>query len=148
MKTSFGFFAALFFSTFAFAQTRTDATPATMAALPAAIKCTSNAISNTVKSFEISSLDTIELESTIDDASFMDTPDLTTNANGKQNISFTFSNECDNGYGFTFSVDDLVQLKAGSLQAISGTLEYGDVDLYDETNGQITEETVTVSCGL
>ena len=119
-----------------------------MAALPAAIKCTSNAISNTVKSFEISSLDTIELESTIDDASFMDTPDLTTNANGKQNISFTFSNECDNGYGFTFSVDDLVQLKAGSLQAISGTLEYGDVDLYDETNGQITEETVTVSCGL
>lgn len=54
------------------------------------------------------------------DASLLD--DVTTT---KETVKFFLTNECDNGFEFTFKARDFERFEQGKTRWLSGTLEYG-----------------------
>lgn len=111
--------------------------------LPDAIKCTSNGTSSAVQSFSILEINSFEPEATIPDQSF-----LQINVDAGR-IEISFSNECDNGYGITLSIDDLRDLKNGKVKEIKGMIDYSDVELSEARNTEeAQEEKVEIVCRL
>lgn len=113
-------------------------------AIPKSIVCVSKALSSAVKKFKVTALDTKEPESTITDSGLLDFQIFNNDL-----MKLSFSNECDNYYGITFFMDDLMDLNAKRVTKITGLMNYGDVELSElkETEEQ-TSETVTVTCRL
>lgn len=115
--------------------------------LPETIVCRSKAISQVVREFKITALNTSSPDTTLPDTSLMEAPIM----NGVfYNVGF--SNECDNSYDLTLTFKDLIALKKGTVNSITGTLEYFDVALQeeeheeDETRG--AGEALIVTCSL
>lgn len=150
VKSSMLLGSLLLFSVIASAETATyeDAKPELVAQFPATLKCTSGGISELVRSFEITKLDTVEPESTIEDASLMDPPQVAKAPYGSDRYGFTLSNQCDNGYGIQFFVEQLVALKNGTIQKIYGVLDYGDVYIFEETSELTSGEKIVITCTL
>ncbi len=88
---------------------------------PAALVCDAPAARNPdVRVVEITALDTEDPESTV--------------RMGLQETSWlgleyviSFSDECEGWYAFTFSIEDLTQMKLGRRETIEGTFEYDDL---------------------
>ena len=114
-----------------------------LATLPDSIKCTSDATSETVKQFTISEITTMEPDSSIYDASFLN---LSVDAG---TLEMSFSNQCDNWYSVSLKTYDLRDLKAGEVQSIDGMMKYSDVPLSEANNSEeAMEEEISITCRL
>lgn len=127
------FIVMLALSTSVFAKTR----------MPDTIKCTSNAASENVREFSLIDLNTLHPSATIPDTGLMGY-EL---RDGVMNMGL--SNECDNSYDISLSLNDVQKLVERKAKTITGKLVYSDVALSEARNTEeAVEETVEITCRL
>lgn len=114
-----------------------------LATLPDSIKCSSKATSDAVKEFTIKDITTMEPDSSIYDASFLN---LSVDAG---TLEMSFSNQCDNWYSVSVKTYDLRDLIAGKVKSIKGMMKYSDVPLSEAHNSEeAMEEEISITCRL
>lgn len=98
-----------------------------------------------VRTVEVTKLDTEEPESTVR---------MGLQETSWQGLEYTvsFSDECEGWYAFTFTIEDLTQMKLGRRETIEGTFEYDDLAEFFPDVPPDTQETqhdlVKVTCRL
>lgn len=120
-------------TTSAFAKTR----------MPDKLVCTSAALSENVRAFNLIDLNTTHPDATITDASLM----------GYEirdgQMIMGLSNECDNSYEVTIDLSQIEEMMAGKRKSVTGKLVYSDVALSEARNTEeAVEETVEINCRL
>lgn len=88
------------------------------------------------KTILVTKLNTTSPDSNIEDASLVDELDEKEISNTGI-VSMFFSNECDNGYGLTFLLTNLIDLKLKKVKSITAVIIGGNADAEEETTSSM-----------